>query len=821
MEQTKNDPATEQQIEAFKKSFQQHLSLSVAKNWETSSALDKFRALAFTIRDKLIKKWLHTQQTYQNQQPKHVYYFSLEFLMGRSMGNALISLGLDQIVDSALSELGTSLEEFTEIEADAGLGNGGLGRLAACFLDSMATLELPATGYGIRYEFGMFNQTIENCQQKENPDYWLRYGNPWEIARPENAYKVHFMGNITKYTDHEGIAHSQWTNTESVIGIGFDIPIPGYHNKTVNTLKLWSATSSNEFNLETFNAGDYIGAMIDKSHSESISKILYPNDNNYEGKELRIKQQYFMVSASLQDILQNHVKNNHIDTLPDKIVIQLNDTHPSIAIVELMRILLDQYQLPWKKAWSISSKVFAYTNHTVLPEALEKWPVVMMQTVLPRHVEIIYQINHDLMDRIAVVFPGDFERRERMSIIEDSDPQNIRMSNLAIMGSFSVNGVAAIHSELLKTGIFKDFYELFPEKFNNKTNGITPRRWLKRANPHLSDLISSKIGCAWIKDLSELKALESYTEEETLLADWGHIKLSNKKVLGNLINNCCEIDVNLNSIFDIQVKRIHEYKRQLLNIFHVIYLYNQIKDNNLTDFYPRTVIFGGKAAPGYKMAKDIIYLINSVAKIINNDPRIQEKLKVAFIPNYSVPVAMKIIPAAELSEQISTAGMEASGTGNMKFALNGALTIGTLDGANIEIMEEVGQENIFIFGHTVGEIATIKQNGYNPHNYLEQDDDLKRILDQIKNGYFSPDNAGLFRELVDILINHGDHFFILADFKQYIECQKKVSILYQNPKLWNKKSILNVARMGKFSSDRVIQEYVDDIWHVSPCPIVS
>ena len=735
------------------------------------------------------------------------------------MGNALISLGIDQIVDTALSELGTSLEELTEIEADAGLGNGGLGRLAACFLDSMATLELPATGYGIRYEFGMFKQTIEDCQQKENPDYWLRYGNPWEIARTENEYKVHFMGNITKYTDHEGTAHSQWTNTESVIGIGFDIPIPGYLNKTVNTLKLWSATSSNEFNLETFNSGDYIGAMIDKSQSESISKILYPNDNNYEGKELRIKQQYFMVSASLQDILQKHLKNNHIETLPEKIVIQLNDTHPSIAIVELMRILLDQYHLHWEKAWKITSKVFAYTNHTVLPEALEKWPVAMMQAVLPRHVEIIFKINLDLLDRIAVVFPGDFDRRNRMSIIENSDPENIRMSNLAIVGSFSVNGVAAIHSELLKTGIFKDFYELFPEKFNNKTNGITPRRWLKRANPRLSDLISSKIGCSWIKNLSELKALEDHCDNEDLLNDWRQIKYQNKKVLADVIYNNCDIDINLDSIFDIQVKRIHEYKRQLMNIFHVIYLYNQIKDNNLTDFYPRTVIFGGKAAPGYKMAKDIIYLINSVAKIINNDPQIQEKLKVAFIPNYSVPVAMKIIPAAELSEQISTAGMEASGTGNMKFALNGALTIGTLDGANVEIMEEVGQDNIFIFGHTVEEIASIKQKGYSPHNYLDQNENLKRILDQIRKGYFSPHNAGLFTDLVDILVNFGDHFFVLADFQQYIECQKTVSLLYQDKLSWNKKSVLNVSRMGKFSSDRVIQEYIDDIWHVNPCPI--
>ena len=808
------------QIDAFCKLFEQKMELSIANDLNSSSKLDKFRALAFAVRDELIKKWLKTRKTYRKKDIKHVYYFSLEFLIGRTLSNALINLDMIEVVQSALESLGYSLEKLADVETDAGLGNGGLGRLAACFLDSMATLELPAYGYGIRYEFGMFKQTIEEMRQQENPDNWLRYGNPWEIARTGHEYKVHFMGKIANYTDHNGKTHNVWVDTETVNAIGFIIPIPGYKTNTVNTLKLWSARSSAEFNLHTFNSGDYIGAMIDKSHSESISKILYPNDNNYKGKELRLKQQYFMISASLQDILDRVKESGYeIANLPDKIIIQLNDTHPSIAIVELMRILLDIYQYSWNDAWGIVTKVFAYTNHTVLPEALEKWPVDMMEKVLPRHMQIIYTINQKFLDKVATTFPGDFELRNRISIIEDGDPRNIRMSHLAIIGSFSINGVAKIHSKLLKEGIFKDFYRLYPEKFNNKTNGITPRRWLKRANPKLSRLITEKIGDGWIKDLPQINGIEAYQNDEEFVSRWIDIKRKNKQKVARYIEHVCNIRIDPNSMFDVQVKRIHEYKRQLLNLLHVIYMYNRIRSGQLKNFSPRTVIFGGKAAPGYRMAKDIIFLINSVANVVNNDPKIENMLKVVFIPNYNVPIATIIIPAADLSEQISTAGMEASGTGNMKFSLNGALTIGTLDGANIEIMEEVKKENIFIFGHTVLEIAKMRQAGYNSRELYERNEELRIILDQIRSGFFSSSDATQFTHIFDSLVHHGDYYFTLADFPQYIECQQKVSRIFQDQIAWHKMAILNVSRMGKFSSDRVIWQYANEIWNVKACPV--
>ena len=807
-------------IDAFRRSFEQRMALSIGHDLDSSSKLDKFRALAFAVRDELIKKWLRTRRAYREGEAKHVYYFSLEFLIGRTLGNALINLDMTETVRDALESLGYSLEELADVETDAGLGNGGLGRLAACFLDSMATLELPAYGYGIRYEFGMFKQTIEEMRQQEKPDNWLRYGNPWEIARTEFEYKVHFMGRIVNYTDHNGKSHNNWVDTETVNAVGFIVPVPGYRNNTVNTLKLWSARSSSEFNLHTFNSGDYIGAMIDKSHSESISKILYPNDNNYKGKELRLKQQYFMVSASLQDILNRMAESGHeIASLPDRIVIQLNDTHPSIAIVELMRILLDTHRFGWDEAWGIVTKVFAYTNHTVLPEALEKWPVDMMEKVLPRHMQLIFKINQKFLDRVAATFPGDFELRNRISIIEEGEPSNVRMSHLAIVGSFSVNGVAEIHSKLLKEGIFGDFYRLYPEKFNNKTNGITPRRWLKRANPELSRLITEKIGDSWIKDLPQINGIEAYRNDEEFVSRWMDIKRENKRKLARYIADVCEMEIDPNSLFDVQVKRIHEYKRQLLNVLHVVYLYNRIRSGRLEGFSPRTVLFGGKAAPGYKMAKDIIFLINSVAHIVNNDPKIGNMLKVVFVPNYNVPIATTVIPAADLSEQISTAGMEASGTGNMKFSLNGALTIGTLDGANIEIMEEVKRENIFIFGHTVAEIAEMKRTGYNPGELYESNEDLRTVLDQIRDGFFSPSNSALFSHIFDSLVHHGDHYFTLADFPLYVECQHRVSKAFQDRKAWHRMAILNVARMGKFSSDRVIRQYADEIWKVKACPV--
>ncbi|MFH2129460.1 MAG: glycogen/starch/alpha-glucan phosphorylase, partial [bacterium] len=752
--------------------------------------------------------------------PKRIYFFSLEFLIGRTLRNSVINLELEDAIGEALDSLGISFEELAEMEWDAGLGNGGLGRLAACFLDSMATLELPAYGYGIRYEFGMFRQSIVNLQQQEYADNWLRYGNPWEIRRTTSKFKVHFMGRINTYTDREGIQHSEWVDTENVIAVAYDVPIPGFRTKTVNTLRLWAAAATREFNLQTFNDGDYIGAVVGKFHSETISKVLYPNDNNYEGKELRLKQQYFMVSASLQDVLFRMEKcGDDIRNLPQKATIQLNDTHPSIAIPELMRILVDEKEIPWEEAWDITKNTFAYTNHTVLPEALEKWPVPMLEKILPRHIQIIIEINQRFLELVSAAFPGDFEKRASMSIIEEGQPQNVRMSHLAIVGSFSVNGVAELHSRLLREGVFNNFYQLTPSKFNNKTNGVTPRRWVRLANPGLARLITSKLGQEWIKNLDHLKNLEDFITDESFVNDWIEIKKENKKALADIILRKCQIEVNQNSMFDVHVKRIHEYKRQLLNVLHVITLYNRIRFDQVKDVAPRTIIFGGKAAPGYVMAKKIIHLINSVANLINRDTTINGLLKVVFIPNYGVATAEKIIPGADLSEQISTAGMEASGTGNMKFALNGALTIGTLDGANIEILNEVGKENIFIFGNSAEQLVEIKQQGYNPKAIYDNDQELQRALDQIKTGYFSPSQLTLFEPITNSLLNAADPFFVLADYRSYIECHKRVAELFKNEKKWHQTAILNVARMGKFSTDRTIREYAAHIWNVQPCPV--
>ncbi|NQU65832.1 MAG: glycogen/starch/alpha-glucan phosphorylase, partial [SAR324 cluster bacterium] len=609
-------------------------------------------------------------------------------------------------------------------------------------------------------------------------------------------------------------------DTNNVMALGFDIPIPGYGTKTVNSLKLWSATSSREFNLQSFNTGDYIGSIVDKHQSEILSKVLYPNDTSYQGKELRLKQQYFMVSASLKNILSRLDRcGDNIQDLPDKVVIQLNDTHPSIAIPELMRILLDGYRMDWHEAWKICTSTFAYTNHTVLPEALEKWPVDLMQNLLPRHLEIIQEINYNFLDEVNVEFPGDEGRRRRMSIFEEGECKQIRMAHLAIIGSFSVNGVAELHSKLLKEGIFSDFYQWQPQKFNNKTNGITPRRWLKSCNPGLSDLISRKIGDGWVKDLERIKALEQFSGDEAFIAEWQTVKLENKKRLASIILKSCHVEVNPDSMFDVQVKRIHEYKRQLLNVLHVITLYNRLKKGRTEGFVPRTIIFGGKAAPGYQRAKNIIYLINSVANLVNRDREIGDRLKVVFLPNYGVSLAEKIFPGSDLSEQISTAGMEASGTGNMKFALNGALTIGTLDGANIEIMEEVGEENIFIFGKTEAELSEMRRDGYISKDFYNRDDELRTVLDQIRDGYFSPNDPGLFKPLFNNLVHEGDFYFHLADFRSYIDCQDRVAAVFQNKRKWHEMAILNVTRMSKFSSDRVIRQYAEEIWKVKPCPV--
>jgi len=820
----KKKQKSEQQesIKQFMEDFAQHLVATAAQNSDNATDLAKYTALAHATRDRIISKWIKTQERYYQKNPKRIYYFSLEYLMGRTLENALLNIDLSNEAEEAVDQLGLSIETLFEQEWDAGLGNGGLGRLAACFLDSMATLELPAYGYGMRYEYGLFRQTIEGQQQKEGADSWLRYGNVWEFIRPQGLELIKFYGRIRTYRDETGREHTEWVETDNVVALLHDVPVPGYKTNTVNTLKLWSAKSPREFDLETFNAGDYIGAIVGKHQSEVISKVLYPNDSFQQGRELRLKQQYFMVSASLQDIISRHQRcGDSLHKLHEKIVIQLNDTHPTIAIPELMRILLDLHDFDWDPAWEVVTKVFAYTNHTILPEALEVWPVPLLAHVLPRHMQIIYEINRRHLDAVKARYPGDTDRLRRMSIIAEDTPKGVRMAHLAIVGSFSLNGVAKLHSQQLRTRIFCDFYDFFPQKFNNKTNGVTPRRWLRKANPGLSKLISSHIGEAWVKDLNQLRKLEPLADDAKFLMQWGDIKAENKRILAAVIHQLTGVEVNLASLFDVQVKRIHEYKRQLLNLLHVITLYNRIRSGQTEGFVPRTVIFAGKAAPGYLRAKQIIHLINSVATKINNDPAVGDLLKVVFLPNYGVSLAEKIFPGSDLSEQISTAGMEASGTGNMKFALNGALTIGTLDGANIEIMEEVGEKNIFIFGLSETEVAALRQQGYAPQDYYKNDMELQQVLDQIRDGFFCPNSPTQFAPLFHSLVNEGDYYCCIADYRAYVDCQERAAQAYKNLQQWHRMALLNVSRMGKFSSDNVIQSYAENIWKVAPCSVRS
>lgn len=805
--------------EALRKSFVHHLEYSLGKDDYSSTLQDCYASISLTARDRLMERWIKTQQTYHKKHAKRIYYLSLEFLIGRTLGNSLINLGLYGEASKAVKELGYSLEELREKEWDAGLGNGGLGRLAACFMDSLATMEIPAVGYGIRYDYGIFFQNIKNGYQVETPDNWLRLGNIWEFPRPEYSYLVNFYGRTEVYHDAAGQTRRRWVDAEEIVAMAYDTPVPGYNNNTVNNLRLWSAKSTREFDLNYFNDGDYIKAVAAKSVSENITKVLYPNDNNFEGKELRLKQEYFFVSATIQDIIRRY-KNEHKDfsEFSDQVAIQLNDTHPAISIAELMRTFVDQEGLPWDAAWEITVKTYGYTNHTVLPEALERWPVDLMARVLPRHLEIIHEINRRFLEELAALHPGDQDMVRELSIIEEGPVKKVRMANLAIVGSHSVNGVAALHSDILKASLFKDFFRLWPEKFNNKTNGITQRRWLRLCNPELASLMDSSIGKKWTVDLFELKKLEALSTDAGFQKKWSGIKKANKEFLAGYILQRNNIVINTDSMFDIQVKRLHEYKRQLLNVLHVITLYNRITDNPDKDVVPRTVIFAGKAAPGYHMAKLIIKLINSIGERVNADPRVGDKLKVVFLRNYAVSNAEKIIPAADLSEQISTAGTEASGTGNMKFSLNGALTIGTLDGANIEIMEEVGLENIFIFGMNAEEVTTLKNSSYNPLQYYNGDAELRRVIDQIKDGHFSSENPSLFKPIVDSLLYH-DTYMLLADYASYVACQERVSEAYKDRKRWLQMSILNTARMGKFSSDRTIQEYCDDIWGVKPVGI--
>lgn len=797
-------------------SLDKHLVFSVGKDTITATDRDWFFATAYATRDHMIGRWMETMRSYYASDAKRVYYLSMEFLMGRTLMNGMLNLGLEAEQREELKSLGIDLDQIKEVEADAALGNGGLGRLAACFLDSMATLQIPGYGYGIRYEYGMFAQQIENGQQVEHPDNWLRYGNPWEFARPEVLYQVKFHGHVNEYEDEQGRLRHSWTDTDDVMAMAYDTPIPGYDNNTTNNMRLWSAKASRDFDLRYFNEGNYIKAVEDKNESENLSKVLYPDDTTQMGRELRLKQQYFFVSASLQDILYRYRKfHGNFDNLSDKVAIQLNDTHPSIGVAELMRILLDVYGMEWDAAWKISQGTFAYTNHTLMPEALETWPVELFESVLPRHLQIIYEINHRFLKDVMHQYPGDTEILRRVSIIEESNGRRVRMAYLAFVGSHKVNGVAAIHTELMKQTIFADFHRLFPDRIVNMTNGITPRRWLNQANRGLSELISSKIGKGWLKDLTALKGLEKFAKDRDFQEAFTAVKLANKHRLAALIEKRLHFKVSVDALFDVQIKRMHEYKRQLLNVLHVITLYNRIRLDPNFSSVPRVVVFAGKAAPGYVMAKRVIRLINDVADIVNNDPRIGDRLKVVYIPNYDVSTAEVIIPAADLSEQISTAGTEASGTGNMKLALNGALTIGTLDGANIEIREEVGEENIFIFGMTTTEVDDLRRSGYRPRDYYAANPELRQVIDMIATGYFSPEEPTRYQTIVDMLLG-SDHYLLLADYASYIEVQSQVDAVYRDRDQWLYKSIINVANMGKFSSDRTISQYAEQIWKAKP-----
>lgn len=776
-----------------------------------------FMGLAYSVRDRLIDRWIRSQRALYDTIAKRVYFLSLEFLPGRFLKNYLVSLEMEEEARTTLQEMGFDLDELEEEEWDAGLGNGGLGRLASCYMDSMACQKLPGYGYGIRYDYGIFHQVLENGYQRENCDNWLRRGSPWEIKRRRHLQEVRFYGRTESYLDGIGQLRYRWVEGEVVMAMASDILVPGFGDDYVTNMRLWVAQSSREFNLEHFNQGDYIGAVENKVLTENISKVLYPNDEAEQGKTLRLKQQYFFVSATLRDILRRY-KKQHPSFLefPDYIAIQLNDTHPAIAIPELMRLLMDEEGLSWDEAWGVSEKTFAYTNHTVLPEALETWPVSLIGKVLPRHMEIIYEINRRFLETLKRLRPDTPALLEKLSIIQEGAVKQIRMAHLAIIGSHSVNGVAALHSRILKTCLFRDFDEIYPDRIHNVTNGITPRRWLYQANPPLSRLISSAIGPEWIRDLGKLEALTPYAEDSEFRSAWMKTKLENKKRLARYVLRKIGLGVNPDTLFDVQVKRMHEYKRQLLNILHVITLFNRIKENPDIQVCPRTVLFAGKAAPAYQQAKRIIKLITSVAEKINADPDVAGRLRVLFLPNYCVSQAEKIIPAADLSEQISTAGMEASGTGNMKMSLNGALTIGTLDGANVEIMEEVGRENIFIFGLTTDEVARLRQSGYNPGAYYQKDPELRKTLDMIGSGFFSPHEPRLFEPIIKSLLEQGDFYMLLADYRAYLEAQEAVSRLYQNPDEWARRSILNTAHMGKFSSDRAILEYAARIWNIEP-----
>ncbi len=804
----------------LKQSFLDNLLCGMGRLPLAATRNDAYTALAMTVRDRVFKQSVQTMEAYARHDTRMVAYLSAEFLPGPHLVNNLLNLGIAELTRQAMTELGINLDELAEQEEEPGLGNGGLGRLASCYLDSLASLEVPAIGYGIRYEFGIFDQAIKDGWQVEITDKWLRFGNPWEIVRPEIAYDVKFGGYTEPWTDEQGHFRIRWKPGTVVKGVAYDTPILGYRVGTSNHLRLWKAEAVESFDFSAFNHGDYYRAIEDKMRSENITKVLYPNDEVSEGKTLRLQQQFFFVTCSLQDMIRIQLLlKRPLDKFHEKWAVQLNDTHPSIAVAELMRLLVDDHQMDWDTAWNVTRNTFAYTNHTLLPEALEKWPVGIFGKLLPRHLEIIYEINAHFLAEAGARFPGDNARIERLSIIDESGGRYVRMAHLATVGSHHVNGVARLHSDLLRQTVMCDFAELWPEKFCNITNGVTPRRFVAVSNPGLTQLISGKIGDDWLHDLDQLRKLESMADEMSFQQQWREVKLTAKRDLSKLIEERTGIKVNPESLFDIQAKRLHEYKRQHLNVLHILTLYLRIKQNPQADIPPRTFIFGAKAAPGYFMAKLIIKLINSVAELVNNDPDVNNRLKVVFFPDFNVKNAQHIYPAADLSEQISTAGMEASGTGNMKFSMNGALTIGTLDGANVEIREEVGPENFFLFGLNASQVQEMKSRGYNPHEHYQQNSALREVLDFIASGALAAGDTNLFRPLVENLLWH-DPFLVLADYQSYIDCQDQVSTLWRDQQEWTRKSILNVARMGKFSSDRSIRDYCEMVWKVKPVKVV-
>lgn len=793
-----------------------HIRYSLGKSGDDLHKHETFTAVALALRNRIIDLMIETERRYQQDDAKRLYYLSLEYLIGRSLTNNLINLGLYELFREALLQQGIDLEELEEYESDAALGNGGLGRLAACFLDSLATLGMPGYGYGINYEYGIFKQEIHHGYQHEKPDKWLKGMSPWLIERYDERCFIPVYGRVEHTIDRYGRYQPLWTDWKIIVGVPYDMPIVGYGGRTVNVLRLFAARSYHEFDMQIFNSGDYISAVEQKIASETISKVLYPSDSVQAGKELRLTQEYFLVACALRDIVRRYIRQHEtFDEFPHKAVVQLNDTHPALAVAELMRILVDENHLPWEYAWEITERTFGYTNHTLMPEALEKWPVSLFEKLLPRHLQIIYEINRRFLEHVAWLYPGDTERLRRVSIIEEGEQKQVRMAHLAIIGSYSVNGVSRLHSELIKSTLVPDFYELFPHKFNSKTNGVTPRRWLKLANPRLSELLDATIGDEWVTHLEKLRALEPYADDEEFQEQFRQVKRLNKLRLTHFIRDTLGVQVPPESLFDVQVKRIHEYKRQLLNVLHIIYEYLRIVEDRQYPRVPRTYIFGGKAAPGYWAAKQIIKLVHNVASVVNHDPRARDYLHVVFLPDYRVSLAEIIIPATDLSEHISTAGTEASGTSCMKFAMNGGLIIGTLDGANIEIREEVGEENIYIFGHTAEQIRQMRSEGsYDPRALYESNPMVQRVMDTFRTDLFCPHEPGLFRWIFDSLVHHGDYYFHLADLPSYIETHEQVAEDYCQPALWTRKAILNVARIGKFSSDRTVLEYARDIWHI-------